>query len=298
MTRRARAAAAALGIAATTLTPLTSGSTAAALGTPRPTGAVVASNELVYLRVSSSPNGPWGSTLAGGIFPAGHRIAPGKPVTGTFYVKNASPDTAVLSLSSLPDPLASEGKVANLLRVAAGIDGPAAPSATDPTVAALSTTATELATATVAPGRVVRVELAALLPSSTRSAEGEDCVWDTPITVSLAMAPSTGDKGIPSPVSPAVPGEGAAPGREPSGGAHRQGQAGGARASRGTRNAAPDAFSSASSPLAGALAHTGAEVIVLLLAGGGATALGILLLVLARRRRRDDDAAPAPADAP
>lgn len=50
-----------------------------------------------------------------------------------------------------------------------------------------------------------------------------------------------------------------------------------------------DAFGVSSGPLSGALAHTGADVIVLLAAGGTAVGVGMLLIALARRRREDED---------
>lgn len=316
------AAAAALAVALGS--PLASpGVAQAASRMPQPAALVAAGTGLGYLQVSTSPTGPWTRTLDTGIFPAGSRIVPGEPLTGSFYVKNASPDKALLSISSEPDPLAAADEFADDLHVTAAVDGTADPTPQAPTASTLATTPGQLTSATVPAGGVVRVELAALLPQSATGDVAEDYRWDTPISVSLSMAATARSDQEPVPVEPstspaprspaATPTPSASPSAAPSaspsaapsaspsnsaGGAGDShgggtGQAGGSARGNGSAAGgavpAEDAFGVASSPFSEALAHTGADVVVLLAAGGAAVGIGILLLALARRRREDPD---------
>ncbi|WP_392467473.1 LPXTG cell wall anchor domain-containing protein [Arsenicicoccus cauae] len=316
------AAAAALAVALGS--PLASpGVAQAASRMPQPAALVAAGTGLGYLQVSTSPTGPWTRTLDTGIFPAGIRIVPGEPLTGSFYVKNASPDKALLSISSEPDPLAAADEFADDLHVTAAVDGTADPTPQAPTASTLATTPGQLTSATVPAGGVVRVELAALLPQSATGDVAEDYRWDTPISVSLSMAATARSDQEPVPVEPstspaarspaATPTPSASPSAAPSaspsaapstspsnsaGGAgdshgggigQAVGSAKGNGSAAGGAVPAEDAFGVASSPFSEALAHTGADGVVLLAAGGAAVGIGILLLALARRRREDPD---------
>lgn len=197
------AAAAALAVALGS--PLASpGVAQAASRMPQPAALVAAGTGLGYLQVSTSPTGPWTRTLDTGIFPAASRIVPGEPLTGSFYVKNASPDKALLSISSEPDPLAAADEFADDLHVAAAVDGTADPTPQAPTASTLATTPGQLTSATVPAGGVVRVELAALLPQSATGDVAEDYRWDTPISVSLSMAATARSDQEPVPVEPST----------------------------------------------------------------------------------------------
>lgn len=226
--------------------------------------------ESTVMWYATRPTGPWEPTLDTGIFHAGQRLVPGRTVGGALYVKNASPDTAMLTIGAVPGSDAVSDPLAEVLHLAAGIGGAATPTETSPTAASLAARGGDLTTGAVRPGQVVRVEVAALLAGAVGDVDrtlAENHTWTDPIRVSMAMTPADL-----APPSTDVTGADV-------------GQTGGSDGSvpRG------DAFGVSSGPLSGALAHTGADVIVLLAAGGTAVGVGMLLIALARRRRKDED---------